>query len=268
MIELYHNAFSSCSQKVRIVLGEKGLDWKGHEIDLQGGGQHDAKYVLLNPNHVVPTLVHDGRVLIESTLINEYLEDAFPTPSLRPADPAACHAMRLFVKQIDEKVHPAAGVITYGIATRPMILGRPPAEREASWANIPDPARRAARKSVIENGVAAPEMRGALTAFIGLLDRMESVLGSQPWIGAEGFSLADACALPYVLRLEHLAMGSLIAQRPNTADWFERVQQLGSYPTMVSDLLPAPIVAMFGNNAEEVRGDLDALIASIEAEGA
>ena len=86
MLELYHNALSSCSQKVRIVLGEKGLDWKSHDIDLQGG-QHDPEYVTLNPNHVVPTLVHDGRVLIESTLINEYLDDAFPETPLRPADP-------------------------------------------------------------------------------------------------------------------------------------------------------------------------------------
>jgi len=263
MLELYHNAFSSCSQKVRIVLGEKGLDWKGHEIDLTGGGQHDPEYVKLNPNHVVPTLVHDGRVLIESTLINEYLEDAFPTPSLRPSDPAALHAMRLFVKQIDEKVHPAAGVVTYGIATRPMLLGRPPEDREAAWANIPDPARRAARKSVIEHGVAAPEMRGAIAAFIGMLDRMDGLLADRTWLAGDDFSLADAAALPYVLRLEHLAMGDLISARPRAADWFARVQALGSYPAMVSDVLPEPIVAMFRRNAEEVKGELDALISSL-----
>jgi len=265
MLELYHNAFSSCSQKVRLVLGEKGLDWKSHEIDLQGGGQHDPEYVKLNPNHVVPTLVHDGRVLIESTLINEYLEDAFPEPALRPADPAACHAMRLFIKSVDERVHPAAGVVTYGIATRPMLLGRSPEDREAAWANIPDVARRAARKSVIEHGVAAPEMRGAIAAFIGMLDRMEGLLDGQPWLAGNTFSLADACALPYVLRLEHLAMGGLISARPRCAEWFSNVQALGSYPAMVSDGLPAPIVAMFSKNAEEVKGELDALIGSIES---
>jgi len=263
MLQLYHNAFSSCSQKVRIVLGEKGIGWKSHDIDLQGGGQHDPEYVKLNPNHVVPTLVHDGRVLTESTLINEYLEDAFPNPSMRPEDPGDRHAMRLFVKQIDEKVHPAAAVVTYGIATRPMLLGRPPEERAAAWNQIPDPARRAARKSVVENGVAAPEMRGAIVAFVGLLDRMEAALQSQLWIGGERFSLGDACALPYVLRLEHLAMGSLIEARPRAADWFARVQALESYPAMISDGLPEPILAMFRNNAEDVRGELDALIASL-----
>ena len=263
MIELYHNAFSSCSQKVRIVLGEKGIGWKSHEVDLQGGGQHDPEYVKLNPNHVVPTLVHDGRVLIESTLINEYLDDAFPNPSMRPKDAVERHAMRLFVKQIDGEVHPAAGVITYGIATRPMVLGLPPEERKAVWEQIPDPARRAARKSVIENGVAAPEMRGALAAFVGMLDRMEVALEGRPWIGGEGFSLGDACALPYVLRLEHLAMGSLIEARPRVAGWFVRIQALESYPEAVSNLLLEPILAMFRNNAEAVRDELDTLIASL-----
>lgn len=263
MLELYHNAFSSCSQKVRLVLGEKRLCWKSHVVDIQGGAQHDPEYVKLNPNHVVPTLVHEGRVLIESTLINEYLEDAFPEPAMRPADPAERHAMRLFVKQIDESVHPAAGVITYGIATRPIVLGLEPERREAAWAEIPDPARRAARKSVIDHGVQAPEMRGALAAFIALLDRMQSRPEGRPFVCGAAFSLADACALPYVLRLEHLALGDLIRARPRTAEWLARIQALDSYPAMISDDLPEPILAMFRRNAEQVRGELDALIASL-----
>ena len=85
-LELYHNALSSCSQKVRLVLAEKGLDFESRDVNLVTGEQHAPDYVKLNPNHVVPTLVHDGRVLIESSLINEYLEDAFPKPALWPAD--------------------------------------------------------------------------------------------------------------------------------------------------------------------------------------
>ena len=78
MLELHHTNVSTCSQKVRLVLAEKRLEFESHEVDLIGGAQHDSEYVKLNPNHVVPTLIHDGRVLIESTLINEYLDDAFP----------------------------------------------------------------------------------------------------------------------------------------------------------------------------------------------
>lgn len=71
MLELYHNAASTCSQKVRLILAEKGLSYERHAVDLISGEQHDPDYVRLNPNHVVPTLVHDAAVLAESTLINE-----------------------------------------------------------------------------------------------------------------------------------------------------------------------------------------------------
>ncbi len=74
MLELYHNGLSSCSQKVRLVLAEKDIDFTSRDINLVAGEQHAPDYVKLNPNHVVPTLVHDGRVLIESSLIDEYLD--------------------------------------------------------------------------------------------------------------------------------------------------------------------------------------------------
>ena len=149
MLELHHNAASTCSQKVRLALAEKGLDFKSHEVDLIAGAQHAPEYVKLNPNHVVPTLVHEGRVLIESSLINEYLEDVFPEPPLLPADPAARHAARLHVKRIDEKVHPAAGVLTFAIGPRALLLSQPEEVREANIAAIPDPARRAGSKSSV-----------------------------------------------------------------------------------------------------------------------
>jgi glutathione S-transferase len=84
MLALYHNALSTCSQKVRLVLAEKGLDYESREVDLIGGAQHDPEYVKLNPKHVVPTLVHDDRVLLESSLIIQYLDDAFPATRFKP----------------------------------------------------------------------------------------------------------------------------------------------------------------------------------------
>ncbi len=62
MLKLYHNAISTCSQKVRLVIAHKGLEFDSQDVDLFGGGQHEPEYVKLNPNHVVPTLVHHGEV--------------------------------------------------------------------------------------------------------------------------------------------------------------------------------------------------------------
>ncbi len=94
MIELYHNDMSVCAAKVRTALVEKGLEWKGYHLDLRAGDAQKPDYVELNPNAVVPTLVHDGRVVSESTVICEYLDDAFPEPPLRPADPFSRARMR------------------------------------------------------------------------------------------------------------------------------------------------------------------------------
>jgi len=60
MLELYHSINSVCAQKVRIALAEKELPYKEHLMTL-GGDQFDPAYMKLNPNAVVPTLIHDGQ---------------------------------------------------------------------------------------------------------------------------------------------------------------------------------------------------------------
>jgi glutathione S-transferase len=76
VIQLHHNGLSTCSQKVRLVLAEKGLEWQSRHLDLWQGDQQRPPYLALNPGAVVPTLVDEGRVIIESSVIMEYLDDA------------------------------------------------------------------------------------------------------------------------------------------------------------------------------------------------
>ena len=98
---LYHNGPSTCSQKVRLILELKNLSYNSKEVNLLAGEQHAPEYVKLNPNHVVPTLVTKDAVLIESNLILEYLDDAYPEIPARPSSPEAIHKVRLWMKQID-----------------------------------------------------------------------------------------------------------------------------------------------------------------------
>ena len=267
MMELYHNGLSTCSQKVRLVLAEKNLDFTSHDIDLLGGAQHAPDYVALNPNHVVPTLVHDGVVLIESTLINEYLDDAFPAPPLRPSEPAGRHALRLWTKLLDEKVHPATGVVTFAIGPRSILLEQPAEVREANIAAIPDPGARAARRSVIDNGVQAAEFAGALGRMVNLLDRMETDLAKRDWLSGDSYGLADAAVTPYVLRLDHLAMAPLISApaRPRVADWYDRVRARPAYETAVTKWTPDFAVDFFRGAGEAVWTDVERIAASAAA---
>src|SRR5271169_6749430 len=78
MLDLYHAEPVANSMKSILCLKEKGLQFTGHYVDLLRFEQHSPEFVKLNPNGQVPVLVHDGNVITESTVINEYLEDAFP----------------------------------------------------------------------------------------------------------------------------------------------------------------------------------------------
>ena len=89
MIELYHHGSSVCAAKVRFALGRKGPRVAGPLFDILKGDQFDAQYVKLNPKAVVPTLIHDGQVLVESTVIIEYLDEYFPIPRSNPRNPRA-----------------------------------------------------------------------------------------------------------------------------------------------------------------------------------
>ena len=82
MLTLYHYWSSVCSQKARFCLAEKGLEWQSRHIDLFTFDHWQPDYLALNPKAVVPTLDHDGHVPIESNVVVEYLDDAFPDPPL------------------------------------------------------------------------------------------------------------------------------------------------------------------------------------------
>lgn len=265
-MELYHFGFSTCSQKVRLGFAEKGLDFESHEVNLMTGEQHRPDYVKLNPHHVVPTLIHDGHVVIESTLILHYLDDVFPDTALRRADPLGRYEDGLWLKRFDEEVHPAAPTVTFAVGPRKLLLQQPAEAREANIAAIPDPEKRAERRSVIEQGVQAPEFARDLGVFLDALDAMEAELGGRAWLSGERPGTADVTALPYVLRLSHQSMDPLIDARPAVARWFAAWQVRPTYETAVAAWAPEPVVAMLRANGAEAWPDVER-IAGASREG-
>jgi glutathione S-transferase len=262
VLELYHFSISTCSQKVRLVLDEKGIDHVSREVNLTAGEQHNPEYVKLNPNHVVPTLVHDGKVFIESSHIIEYLDDLYPDPPMRPTDAEGRYRVSTWLGYLDKKVHVQAPLLTYALGARKVILQQPKDVRDANLDSIPDPVARAARRSVVENGVQAPEFAGALGEFINMLDKIEGDLGAQAWLSGDHFGLADATAIPYVLRLDDLALEKLFSAevRPRTADWFERLTSLNSYQSAVAKWRNAEIVDLLKEASRESSAEIDALL--------
>ena len=243
-MKLYHAPVSTCSQKVRFVLAEKALSYDSEFIDLQRGDQFAADYLAKNPAGVVPTLEDDGVVLVESTLINEYLDDAYPEVPLRPAEPAARHQMRLWCRKVDD-LHPHCGVQTYAIGVRPGLLQRPTDEVDALIAAIPDPVRRALRRSVIDQGVQAPAFAAAYRAHDEFFSEVVQRLQKSQWLVGNQLTLADAALLPYVLRVDHLALTGLLENRPGLMAWYQQMADRDSYQPAVAALQPEAMVAAF-----------------------
>jgi glutathione S-transferase len=236
MLELFHNDMSTCSMKVRLALAEKGLDWTSHELNLRAGDQQKPDYLALNPNAVVPTLRDNGTVIIESTIINEYIDDAYPEPPLRPADPAARARMRLWTKQLDEGLHAETSVLSSCIAFRYQHLdGKTTEQIEAYIAAIPDAGKRERQSENIFKGVESKFFPAAVRRFEKMLADMESCLSDSDWLAGDDFSIADINFTPYAVRLDHLQLHGMWGNRPNYAGWYDRLQQRPAFKTAIGD---------------------------------
>jgi len=220
MLELYHSVNSVCAQKVRVALAEKGLEYREHLMTLRGD-QFDAQYMKLNPNAVVPTLVHDGKPVIESSVILYYIDEAFPKPALMPRDPHERAKVRLVNKLVDEYVHNSCTILTFATAFRPWFAGLSGEQIEQRLAKSPSKKRTEYKRDVALNGLDSKFAHEALEHHEKLLSLIDEAGGG--WLAGEEFSLADIAVIPYVLRLDLLRMSQLWKDRPGVASWYKRM---------------------------------------------
>jgi glutathione S-transferase len=234
MLYLYQGSTSVCSVKVRLALVEKGLAFDGEILDLQRGDQHRPDYAKLNPNEVVPTLIHDGKVIIESTLIIEYLDEAFPAPAMMPRDPYARAIARLFMKKVDDYLHAACSTITFATANRKVLIKKTPDDLAAHLAKIPNPDYRERQRLSIAQGLAAPHVAQALRAYDKYLGDMETALADKPYLAGNSYTLADVAATPYIFRAEVVGLDGLWRdRRPKLTAWYDRIRARPSFEAAV-----------------------------------
>lgn len=237
-LELYHSNWSICAQKVRLVVAEKGLDVVEHHIDLRAREQQTPEYLKLNPKGYVPTLVHDGRPVIESALICEYLDEVFPSPALSPSDPVERAYMRTWTRRPDDGLHRACATVTNAIAFRLQWLEKSADEIEAMLAATPDPARRTWRREMIEKGTESQLFVNAVWAYESLLNDMETALLGRDWLAGNDYTLADVSLTAYLNRVAELQFQPMWeSARPRVANWFDRIRArenfqvaFGNYP--------------------------------------
>lgn len=232
MLKLYHMWPSTCSKKVRICLAEKKLEYESRVMKTRGVQEHlEPWYIELNPNGVVPTLDHDGNIIIESCVILEYLEDAFPEVQLRPDDPVARAHMRYWLDRSESVLHKHINVTSHR-RFMAKVLGHLSLEEQLAMADRqPRVATRAERRRRYEFGLSIEEENLAEAALAECLDDMEALLAGQPWLAGGEYTLADIAMVPFFERFEVNQLENLVdwEKRPRVGDWYRRISERPAY---------------------------------------
>ncbi len=240
MLRLYDGAVSPCCMKVRLCLAEKNLDAELIALDLGNKANLEPAYLALNPKGVVPTLLDDaaGSPIIESTLINEYLDERFPDPALKPDNAEQKVTMRLWTKFVDEELHPANGAVVWPILSLERLRSRDPDEVREALARHPDPKRVARQLEIFAQGYAAPVVGAGLEVFLRAVDKLEDALGASPYLAGDAPTLADIALLPYANEIMNFGLAELAQGKQHFADWFGRMTARSSYGQAITHALP------------------------------
>lgn len=229
MLELYNAPISTCSQKVRMSLAEKQLDWVDHRLVFSNFDQLKPEYLKLNPNGVVPTLVHDGGVVVDSSVINEYLEDVFPERPLRPANKIELAHMRAWRQYIDEVPTPSIRYPSFNAYFVMKYSGYTDEQFRAHAERLP--VRRDFYLKMGRTGFPQEEVDAAVRRLRDTLERMERALEKTEWLAHDSFTLADISVMPSIVRMEDLSLQGQWKDLPRVTDWYRRLQARPAFAT-------------------------------------
>jgi glutathione S-transferase len=261
VLELYHSINSVCAQKVRIALHEKGQAATEHLMTLRGD-QFDPAYLKLNPSGVVPTLIHDGQPIVESSLILYYIDDIFSLPPLMPKAPLARHRVRMYNKFIDEYLHNSCMILTFATAFRPAFLKMPKEAWQSEFAKSPLKRRAQYKTSVVEHGLDSEYVADALAHHRKLIGWMAQSLEGGRYLAGDEFSNAECAVIPYILRLELLRLSGMWERYPTVADWWTRVRARPSVKATIFDRMSDTDWAPFKNLAPDPWPKVQTLLAA------
>lgn len=231
MIELYQFWDSPCCMKVRMVLAEKNVDWVLRPITTYKFDHYQPTYTQLNPHNLVPTLVHGGKAIIQSGVIAEYLDDAFPEPALRSNDPLTNAKIREWMREEEEYLFRLIVTMSFNtmMKLRAKAFGM---EQLEDWSKRhPDQVR---AQDYLRRVTAPADMAAVAQAeqkFRWHMERLEKQLAESggPWICGPQFTLADICIAPIFDRVEYLDREHLWESLPAVARWFADVKNRPSF---------------------------------------
>jgi glutathione S-transferase len=255
MLTLYKFGNSICTQKVTITLALKGARYETIHVDLFKNEQYSPAYLAINPKGVVPSLLDDGKVVVESTLICEYLEETIPAPPLSPSDAHGRARMRLWSKAVDEGLFEATRELSFSAMFRDFMRTMTEEQRQVRFRNTGDPVKRARFMACYAEGVESAYVYEGIAAYEKAFAAMEHDLADgRPWLLGEAMTLADIALMPFVARLDYLTLLPVwTAQRPHVQTWWNRAQALPSYRGAIPEALEQREIAEMQSSGARIR---------------
>ncbi|XP_070549308.1 uncharacterized protein [Ptychodera flava] len=223
-LHLFHFSGSNCSQKVRIYLEEKGLDWVSHHVDLKKGENCTDDFVQINPKGLVPVLIHDGVTVTESNDIMEYLEEKFPDPPLQPKTGSERESTKKWLKLVADVQRP----IKY--LTFKFLFGKLGSKNEESLQKL---SQKLADRDLFEfytsqkEGFPQEIILEKIEMTHGALQQLEERLSDNQWIDRDIFSIADIAVVVNIHRYK--LMNFPMAKYPHVLEWYNRMRTRRSF---------------------------------------
>jgi glutathione S-transferase len=245
MLTLYSFGPGANSLKPLLTLYEKGLDFKGVRLNPAKFEHHEDWFKAINPNGQVPALVDDGRVITESTVICEYLEDEYPTEvKLRPADSYGRAQMRIWTKWVDEYFCWCVSTIGWERMISGMARALSDEEFEAKVARIPIPEQRTKWRNA-RNGFPQDVLDEEMRKIGVSVRRLEARLAESEWLAGDMYTLADICNFAIANGMQ-FGFQELVndADTPNLIRWIKQINERPAAKRMYEEVpmerLPQP----------------------------
>jgi glutathione S-transferase len=221
---LYNAPQSTCSQRVRFVLNAKSLAFDEVKLDLLAGDQLKPGYLKLNPNGVVPTLDHDGNIVIDSSVIIEYLDEVSPEVGFTPESPVERARMRALMRFIDEMPAAAVRVPTFNLAFLPRFQAM--SDEEFLAMAEAKPLRKEFMLTMGRKGFPEKDMNAALERLRRTYARMDQSIADSggPWLMGKKPTLADVAVMPALVRMADLGLATMWQDLPRVQRWFEEIR--------------------------------------------
>src|ERR1700733_8241923 len=245
-VHILHFAGSSCSQKLRVFLNLKGIPWQSHPIDLPAYENMQPWFLGINPRGLVPVLVHDGAVHIESNDIIQYLEQKFPAPKLIPAGHETEVAALL---KHEDDLHLDLRTLSFRFVFAPPGPPKPVAALESYSKNgtgtvqgVKDHEKQIQIEfwqRADKEGFTDERARASALRFRAEFDVLEKRVGKQPYLLGDNLTVLDIAWLIYQHRLS-LGGYPFARLHPHVHAWAGKLRAMPEFAKEIGQLRHAP----------------------------